>query len=139
MIQPPDLTPTPPLICIIRVIRLRVLGITTVQLQQELYVHEPNKTHPTTSVLKAGDYQLTVNLVALPVLATYPLFRLLLAGSTPMARSTVLATATGGPLLRSLDTVSTTCTTMVVVAWVPATAARATGSTYGVYGLARAR
>ena len=105
------------------------------QLQQEPYVQKPNKTHPTISVLKAGDYQLTVKLGVLLALATYPLFRLLLAGATTVARSSILASATGGPLLRTIATVSTTCTTMVV-ACIPNSATGTAGSTYGVYGLA---
>ena len=78
-----------------------------------------------------------MNLVALLVLATYPLFRLLLAGTTTMARSAVaLQKATGGPLLRTIATISTACTT-AVVAYIPAaTTPSATGSTYGAYGLA---
>ena len=67
-----------------------------------------------TSVRKAGDCQLRLNLMALLVLATYPLSRLLLAGATAVARSAILATATGGPLLRAVAAISTTCTTMVV-------------------------
>ena len=93
-------------------------------------------TLPTTFALKAGDYQLRLNLMALMALATYPLFRLLLAGTTSMARSTLLASATGGPLLRAIATISTSCTTMVVACIPASTTLRTAGSTYGVYGLA---
>ena len=123
---------------IILAILLQVTGITTVQ---HLLVQTAKDQHNIllmTSVRKAGDYQPTMNLGVLLVLATYPLFRLLLAGSTSMARSALLPSATGGPLLRTIATVSTTCTTMVV-ACIPNSATGTAGSTYGVYGLARAR
>ena len=121
---------------IILAILLQDTGITIVQLQQEPYVHKLNKMHPTTSALKAGDYQPTMNLMVLLALATAPLSRLFTAATTTMARSTLaLRTATGGLLLRTIATISTTCTT-AMAACIPTTTASTTGTTYGVYGLA---
>ena len=97
---------------------------------------QQNMTRPMIFVRLAGDYQLAVNLVALLVLAIYPLSRLFTAATTVMARSAVaLHTATGGPLLRAIATISTAWAT-TMVACIPSTTARATGCTYGVYGLA---
>ena len=107
--------PIPTVESIILAILLQVTGTTSVQHLLEQTVKLLVLITPLTiSVLKAGDYQPTMNLGVLLALATYPLFRLLLAGATAVAGSTILATATGGPLLRAVAAISTTCTTMVV-------------------------
>ena len=90
---------------IIPVIALMVTGITSVPHLQVLSVHKQNKMLPTIFVLKVGDSQPIVNKVAL--LDTPPLSPLYIAGSTTMARSTLLApTVTGGLLLRTIATIS---------------------------------
>ena len=99
--------------------------------------HLLHKMLPMISVLKVGDFQPITNKVVL--LAMSPLSPLYIAGTTAMARSTLLApTVAGGLLLRSLTAFSTACAT-TVVAYLPSATARASGSLYGAYGLARAR
>ena len=91
-------------------------------------------TPPTISALKAGDYLHETN--SLAFIATPPLSPLYIAGSTAMARSTVLTpTVTGGPPLRAVAVVSTAWAT-TMVAYIPTTATRTAGSLYGAYGLA---
>ena len=128
-------TPIPTVESITPATLLQVTGITSVQhLLVQTAKTQHNMIPLMTSVRKAGDYQPTMNLEVLLVLATYPLFRLLLAGSTTMARSPILASASGGPLLRTIAAFSTACTTMVV-AWVPATTTGTAGARCGVSAL----
>lgn len=116
---------------------LKVIGTTSVlHLPEQTAKAQHDMILLTTFAPKAGDYQLTVSLALLLALATYPLSLLLLAGTTTVDGSSVLATATGGPLLRTLATISASCTTIIVVACVPAATASSTGAMYGVYGLA---
>ena len=90
-----------------------VVIITTAPFLQVLTAKTPhNMTLRTIFVLKAGDYQPEANN---ELLDTPPLSPLYIAGTTTMARSTVLAPAvTGGLLLRAIAAISTTCATAVV-------------------------
>ena len=116
------------------VILSMAIGITSVPyLPEQSVMPLAHLTPPMTSALKAGDYQQKVKLLAL--LATAPLFRLLLAGTTTLARSALLAAATGGPLLRTIASIGKTWSTMVVDC-IPSTTLVTSGSMYGVYGLA---
>ena len=91
----------------------------------------PPLTLPMISALKVGDSQLVANKVVLLVLLMCPLSPLYIAGTTTMARSTTLApTVTGGLLLRTIATLSTTCST-AVVAYIPATTPSTTRTLYG--------
>ena len=81
-------------------------------------------------VQKAGDFQPTLNNLALPAMQALTL--LLLVATTTMARSAVPGTGTGGRLHRTMRRIATTCTGMVL-AWVPAATLATAGSTCVVF------